>query len=254
MLKETDKYDNTAHFSYSDYKKKVKKGPNKDMTVFVSVFIIGLLIILGFAKILSPNVDVGISDDAEVSETADDDSIDDNSGSVIDDRLKNLQDEDSGKKVGDEDMFSPELDEKVVLPNHKKKTVGQMEAEMADMLKVQKSEQKTAEQQPTKNTQTQQHAQPVVNQPSATVTHTQSAPTPAQIVNAKVVVGYYATEKQAEVAKSIIQDAGLGVSPVVKNLGGYYTLQVGSYTSREKAQQAANNLLKSNFPARVIVE
>ena len=210
MLKETDKYDNTAHFSYSDYKRKVKKGPNKDMTVFVSVFIIGLLII--------------------------------------------LQDEDSGKKVNDEDMFSPELDEKVVLPNHKKKTVGQMEAEMADMLKAQKNEQKTTEQQPTKNAQVQQHAQPVVNHQSAPVTHTQSAPTPAQIVNAKVVVGYYATEKQAEVAKSIIQDAGLGVSPVVKNLGGYYTLQVGSYTSREKAQQAANNLLKSNFPARVIVE
>lgn len=254
MLKETDKYDNTAHFSYSDYKRKVKKGPNKDMTVFVSVFIIGLLIILGFAKILSPNVDVGISDDTEVSATTDDDTIEDNSASVIDDRLKKLQDEDSGKKVNDEDMFSPELDEKVVLPNHKKKTVGQMEAEMADMLKAQKNEQKTTEQQPTKNVQVQQHAQPVVNQQSAPVTHNQSAPTPAQIVNAKVVVGYYATEKQAEVAKSIIQDAGLGVSPVVKNLGGYYTLQVGSYTSREKAQQAANNLLKSNFPARVIVE
>lgn len=254
MLKETDKYDNTAHFSYSDYKRKVKKGPNKDMTVFVSVFIIGLLIILGFAKILSPNVDVGISDDSEVSATTDDDTMEDNSASVIDDRLKKLQDEDSGKKVNDEDMFSPELDEKVVLPNHKKKTVGQMEAEMADMLKVQKNEQKTTEQQPTKNTQVQQHAQPVVNHQSAPVTHTPSAPTPAQIVNAKVVVGYYATEKQAEVAKSIIQDAGLGVSPVVKNLGGYYTLQVGSYTSREKAQQAANNLLKSNFPARVIVE
>ena len=254
MLKETDKYDNTAHFSYSDYKRKVKKGPNKDMTVFVSVFIIGLLIILGFAKILSPNVDVGISDDTEVSATTDDDTMEDNSASVIDDRLKKLQDEDSGKKVNDEDMFSPELDEKVVLPNHKKKTVGQMEAEMADMLKAQKNEQKTTEHQPTKNTQVQQHAQPVVNHQSAPVTHPQSAPTPAQIVNAKVVVGYYATEKQAEVAKSIIQDAGLGVSPVVKNLGGYYTLQVGSYTSREKAQQAANNLLKSNFPARVIVE
>ena len=82
----------------------------------------------------------------------------------------------------------------------------------------------------------------------------QATPQPAQIVNAKVVVGYYATEKQAEVAKSIIQDAGVGVSPVVKNLGGYYTLQVGSYSSREKAQQAANNLLKNNFPARVIVD
>ena len=41
---------------------------------------------------------------------------------------------------------------------------------------------------------------------------------PEQIVNAKVVVGYYASEKQAEVAKSIIQDAGLGVTPLVKNL------------------------------------
>lgn len=39
-------------------------------------------------------------------------------------------------------MFSPELDEKVVLPNHKKKTVGQMEAEMADMLKAQRMNKK----------------------------------------------------------------------------------------------------------------
>ena len=51
-----------------------------------------------------------------------------------------------------------------------------------------------------------------------------------------------------------MQDAGVNTTPVVKNLGGYYTLQVGAYTSREKAQQAANNLLKSNFPARVITE
>ena len=61
----------------------------------------------------------------------------------------------------------------------------------------------------------------------------------------------YTTDKQAEVAKSIIQDAGLGITPVVKNIGGSYTLQVGVYSSREKAQQEVNNLLKSNFPARV---
>ena len=35
-------------------------------------------------------------------------------------------------------------------------------------------------------------------------------------MNAKVVVGYYATEKQAEVAKSIMQDAGVNTTPVVK--------------------------------------
>ena len=56
---------------------------------------------------------------------------------------------------------------------------------------------------------------------------------------------------QAEVAKSIIQDAGLGVSPIVKNIGGSYTLQVGVYSTHERAQQEVNSLLKSNFPARI---
>ena len=54
-------------------------------------------------------------------------------------------------------------------------------------------------------------------------------------MNAKVVVGYYATEKQAEVAKSIMQDAGVNTTPVVKNLEVIILLQVGAYTSREKS-------------------
>lgn len=253
MLKDTNKYENAAHFSYNDYKKKVKKSPNKDMTVFVSVFIIGVLIILGFAKILSPNVDVGITDETEAVASIDD-SSEDSGSSVIDERLKHIQMEDAGKKDGDGDMFSPELDEKVVLPNHNKKTVGQMEAEMADMLNAQKMEQTAAEKSKKVQSMPEQKTVLPVQKAQPQQEHVAPSPAPAQIVNAKVVVGYYATDKQAEVAKTIIQDAGLGVTPIVKNLGGYYTLQVGSYTSREKAQQAANNLLKSNFPARVIVE
>ena len=103
MLKDTDKYETSSHFSYNDYKKKVKKSPNKDMTLFISVFIIGVLIILGFAKILSPNVDVGITSDDEVSSMQDDDNS--SNGSVIDDRLRNLQQEDAGKNSSSEDMF-----------------------------------------------------------------------------------------------------------------------------------------------------
>ena len=209
------------------------------MTLFISVFIVGVLIILGFAKILSPNVDVGITSDDEVASVQDDDNS--SNGSVIDDRLRNLQQEDEGKKSDSEDMFSPELDEKVILPQQKRKTVGQMEAEQNNQPEVEKID-------------SQKNKQSSVTKPVQQAPKPQSAMAPEQIINAKVVVGYYATEKQAEVAKSIIQDAGLGVTPIVKNLGGYYTLQVGSYSSREKAQQAANGLLKSNFPARVIVE
>ncbi len=250
MLKETDKYDSSAHFTYNDYKRKTKKGPNKDLTIFASVFIIGVLIILGFAKILSPNVDVSIMNENEITSS---NIEDENTGSsLIDDKLKRLQMEDEGKKEGDEKIFSPELDEKVVLPKQRRKTVGQMEAEMADLMNSQKEEQKQKEEkaQAKDNKKEQSSSAP---SPSADK-KIQSAPVSAQNVNAKVVVGYYATEKQAEVAKSIIQDAGVSVTPIVKNLGGYYTLQVGSYSSREKAQQAANQLLKSNFPARVIAD
>ena len=252
MLKDTDRYENTSHFTYSDYKRKVKKSPNKDLTIFVSVFIVGVLIILGFAKILSPNVDVAITNENEnVASSAISDDGEETNNSVIDDRLKHIKLEDDGKKVGDNDMFSPELDEKVVLPNHKRKTTGQIEAEMADLMNAQKTEQQ--QKQDAKSQAVDNHKN-AVSAPAPQEKKIQSTPQPAQIVNAKVVVGYYATEKQAEVAKSIIQDAGVGVSPIVKNLGGYYTLQVGSYSSREKAQQAANNLLKNNFPARVIVD
>lgn len=250
MLKDTDKYENTAHFSYGECKRKPKKAPNKDVMVFTSVFFIGVLIILGFAKILSPNVDVEISNNDEIAEVTDDES----STSVIDDRLRRLQLEDAGKREGDEEMFSPELDEKVVLPQQRRKTVGEMEVEMAKLMEAQKLEQQSNEQH--KDTKENQESINHSVQTSHPVEekHIQPTPQPAQIVNARVVVGSYATEKQAEVAKSIIQDAGLSVTPVVKNIGGYYTLQVGAYSTREKAQQAANNLLKSNFPARVVVE
>lgn len=235
MLKNTDQYETSSHFSYNEYRKKVKKSPNRDVMVFASVFIIGLLIILGFAKILSPEVDVAITKESDIM-IADDENL----SSAIDDRLRRLKQEDEGKREGDEEMFSPELDEKVELPTRQRKTVGQLEAE-----RTQQEYQATNEY----TTNTQKESSSIVETRTPTVQNQ-----PEQVVNAKVVVGYYATEKQAEVAKSIIQDAGLSVTPIVKNLGGYYTLQVGSYSSKEKAQQAANSLLKSNFPARVIVE
>ena len=131
MLKDTDKFETSSHFSYNEQpRKKTKKAPNSDIMVFVSVFIIGVLIILGFAKILSPNVDVAISVQDETVSQYDDES---NSSSVaIDERLHRLKLEDEGKKEGDEEMFSPELDEKVILPHQNRKTVGQIEAEKAE--------------------------------------------------------------------------------------------------------------------------
>ena len=229
-----------THFSYDDYRKKVKRsGSYKDITVFLSVLVIGILIFLGFAKIFSPNVDVSIADNEEYA-----DYEDDTPQGSVDERLKHLQAEDENGSGGD-GIFSPELDEKVVLPKQMKKTVGEMEAEMQN-----EKLQQTKAEEPAKEIQKNDKDDKAKTAAAPKTESKSTAPAP-KAGSYRVVVGYYATEKQAEVAKSIIQDAGLGVSPIVKNIGGSYTLQVGVYSTHERAQQEVNNLLKSNFPARI---
>ena len=70
----------------------------------------------------------------------------------------------------------------------------------------------------------------------------------------KVCVGKYATVEQARVAQSILQDSDVGVSSFIKMVNGSYTLQVGSFTERSKAEQLLNELLRNSFPARIIQE
>ncbi len=207
----------STHISYKEYQKKVTKKPNEGIAIFVSVFFILLLLFLGIAKQISPEIDVSIGDDG--SKATQEDELE---KSNIDERLKLLQMEDSNT----DSTFAPELDEKVVVPDKK---------DLAD---------KNAEQ---SITLTEKEANP---KPAET-----ASPAPVvQSTVSKVVVGYYATKEQAEVAKGIISEAGLNINPFVRSIGGAYTIQVGSYSTREKAQSVVNDLLRNNYPARIIAE
>ena len=217
----------TSHISYKEYQKKVTKNPNDGIVIFVSAFFILLLLFLGIAKQISPEVDVSIGDEPSVSDSADEQI----QKSYVDDRLKLLQMEDESK-TSEDSSFAPELDEKVVLPDHNKEAKEKTEP--------------TNEEQPITLPDTEANPKP-----SET-----AAPQPAaaQQVTSKVVVGYYATKEQAEVAKGIITESGMNISPFVRSIGGAYTIQVGSYTTREKAQSVVNDLLRNNYPARIIME
>ena len=215
-----------SHISYKEYQKKVTKKPNEGIIIFVSAFFILLLLFLGIAKQLSPEIDVSIGEDE--NQTATEDVADKTS---VDDRLKLLQQEDEGQKTKD-NTFATELDEKVVLPDQHK-------AEATD---------NTTQEAMTLPAKT-------INSKPVTTTNPTPKPVTTQATNtAKVVVGYYSTREQAEVAKGIIAESGLNISPYVRNIGGAYTIQVGSYATREKAQSIANELLRNNYPARIIME
>ena len=151
-----------------------------------------------------------------------------------------LQMEDKGDaKSGEDEMFASELEEKVVLPTQKNDEQNKEEAK-----KVAQSE-KEATPKPSET------ASPAPRISQTIVQETQQTATPTV---SKVVVGYYSTKEQAEVAKGIIAESGLNISPFVRSIGGAYTIQVGSYSSREKAQTMVNELLRNNYPARIISE
>ncbi|MBQ8168306.1 SPOR domain-containing protein [bacterium] len=221
--KNDEKMEKTSHISYKEYKQKLESKPNEGLILFVSAFFVMLLLFLGVVKQLSPDVDVSIGDNSETT-------VEEFEKGSVDERLRAIQMEDNSSMMSSDETFSPELDEKVRLPKQTRKVIGEPELEEVVTL------------------QNEDH----VTKTDKTV-ESETAPLPST-TNAKVIVGYYATSAQAEVAKSIIMDSGLNIQPFVKNIGGAYTLQVGSFSSREKAQNVANDLLKNNFPARVIVE
>ena len=205
-----------------------------------------LVFFVGAAKKMTPNVDVSIGEDSVA------DAKESGLGvkGFIDNRLKSIQLDDVSniaKKIeeksrssfdeDDEDeYYSKDLEERVKIPVVKK-----VKQEILNSNNEEESEVK--DQAVTKPTSV-----PLVK-PNTTQDSFQATTAPVSI---KVVVGNYNTIEQAKIAQSILQESNLGLTPFIKNIQGAYTLQVGSFNSESKAQVLVNELLRANFPARMI--
>lgn len=247
---------NPEHISYREYKKRLSKNPHQNFVLFISAFFILLLAFLGLAKIMSPDVDIAIGDEPEVTYEQE--------GIVrgnVDDRLKCLQDEDNGIGASVESTLQPELDEKVVIPEKKQESEPlKVHEDLPVVLEHTKPQELPSAQNNENNLQTQPKKVEEIK-PQDDLTQPNAAPVPpasmmpsAAPKTYKVYVGNYASAAQAEVAKGIISESNVGVNPFVKNVNGSYTLQAGSFSSSDKANSVANDLLKNNFPARVVAE
>lgn len=248
----------TSHISYKDYKKMLKSSNKKyGLRLFFWAFCILLLIFLGIAKTMSPDVEITLGDDSSNTETTTMETDEYMPRGEIDDRLRAIQMEDDASPLGS-DNLSVEDGEKVSIPEHNKSEA--VENRLPEELLGQKAVKDVVGhvQSPVEglNRQDTSAHQVQQNHPSQTAAPAPAAaPTPAvPTVTARVIVGNYPTTEQAEVAKGILQEAGLGVTPFVRKMGSGYTLQVASYSSKEKAMSVAESLLNQNFPAKVIVE
>lgn len=232
-----------SHITYKEYKTKLTKNKKQTVTMFVSVFFVLLLIFLGFAKMMSPDVDIAIGDENVATELDANNTEYSRSGNV-DERLKALQEEDDA-------IANPETRTEdgglVKIPKKEDKNVQSVDVEK-EIAMEEEAIKKAHPEEPVATIPT-----PTPTHPTQTTVHnTQSAAT--QTIMARVVVGFYNTQAQASVAKGILQEAGLGVTPHIRPMGSGYTLQVGAYSSKEAANNLANKLLMNNYPARVIID
>ncbi len=243
---------NPEHITYREYKKRLSHKPFQSLVLFISAFFILLLAFLGMAKVMSPDVDIAIGDEPEV--------VYEEEGIIrgnVDDRLKQIQAEDNSVSPAADSSFSPELDEKVKIPE-KKQQDEQLQAQEEEPILLETQKPETVL--PNENTvKAEQPKQPAQAQTPKHALNSEpeipQAPVPVASTKVyKVYVGSYASAEQAEIAKGIISESNIGVNAFVKNLNGSYTLQAGSYSSADKAQNAANDLLRNNFPARVVAE
>jgi cell division septation protein DedD len=87
--------------------------------------------------------------------------------------------------------------------------------------------------------------------PGVSLESTDSAPVPA-VFQAKVVVGNYTTMREAK----LISDALLSYNfdPTLKEIGGSYTLQIGSFSDINRARSLVQELKSHNFDARIVYE
>ncbi len=237
----------TDNMSYKEYQAKIAMKKKQSITMFLSVFAILLIIFLGVAKILSPDVDITLGDESNQA------SIEEDYQGGVDSRLKDLQNEDS-TEAPNPDSLEEEAG-LVKIPKH--------ESGLPDMPVENPS---VRDEDPAIELNSNVQKSNVVD-PNP-ISHTSSPAslqqgitqhTPANQVEPvfqpktyRVYVGMYSNQSQAEVARGILQDSGMGLTPVIKQAAGGYTLQVGAFSKKETAVNLSNRLLNSNYPARVV--
>lgn len=215
--------------SGSGYKKYMKKSAQRRDYSLIQMFVLsffGMLLLFTFLiKSFTPSVDVSIGDYKQEMDM--EDKI-----VSVDDRLNAIQNEDQGRSFDElmkkaEDIQyeqEPERQEVIEEPKDTKKKT-----------KIKKAE---------------------VQQPQpAKVVKTEKSEKPESEMVYKVFIGTYTSAEQAKVAKDIIQESNLNITPIVKCIGSNnYTLQVGIFKNKSGADALLTAIKQNHLPGRIVQE
>jgi cell division protein FtsN len=235
---------NPKDMSYKDYQQKMIRNKKQTMMTFASVFLILLIALLGIMKMMSPDVDISLGDNAQQN------IEEETSSDGIDSRLRRLQEEDAMASNSNE--VTSEEAGLVKIPQREDNSINALHD--TNPVDTNINGVNSASGSANNPHPIDSNAAPTSIQHQQVTVQPVQTPAVPQPKTYRVYVGMYATKAQAEVARGILQDAGLGLTPNIKQAAGGYTLQVGAYSQKESAQNLSNRLLINNYPARVVAE
>ncbi len=237
----------------SDRKKKSQQ--NKLVFIFLSTFFITLITLIYLATAFTPKIDIEVNDtqaQAEQIPQDDENMVAEVEYKSIDSRLKDIQLDDKYLIQTDQQETSDiianlkKMKEEAIAKQIKNEdapsaeSIGEIQAPSFDVIKLEPPKLAT----PQYSTQQKTLS---VSQPVKKVSTTTTKMT-------KVYVGKYADFEQAALVQDALVKSSLVSAPFIKNLNGYYVVQVGSFSNMEAAQNVAELLISNGYSAKMVLE
>lgn len=232
--------------------RKKKTQQNKLLFIFLSTFFITLITLIYLATAFTPKIDIEISDEKQIEQqipTDDENMVAEVEYKSIDSRLKDIQ--------LDDKYTQAEHTTSDIVENLKK----MKEETIAKQMKIADSAQNEFSTSSIQQNQdyikldmpklaTPQHPKSYVETQTQAIKKTVQPPTKLT----KVYVGSYREFDQAAIVQESLVKSSLVSSPFIKNLNGYYVIQVGSFSNQEAAQNVAELLISNGYSAKMVLE
>lgn len=209
------------------------------LLLFFVTFVIVVIVATMFFKSIFANVDVNIGENpvASMNQRSDEEDDDLNIRAQIDQRLKMIQNEEEMPGVSERGY---ETDEEIVERLRRDETKNRENRDKKEENQIENTE---------KQNDSENHKFVM-----DTVLIPPEAPKTTSNIISKIYIGQYSDMQRAVEMQANILNSGINVTPIIKEVNGYYTIQAGAFANYDSAKALVEQLNNEGFSAKIVRE
>ncbi|MBQ7450468.1 SPOR domain-containing protein [bacterium] len=207
----------------------------KLVLIFMTTFVVVVIFASIFFRGIFSNADVNIGENPVASMNQREDEENElNIRAQIDQRLKMIQNEEEMPGVSERGY---ETDEEIVERLRRDESKN----------KYSEDDSKTEEKETVEHKQVMEPVSIPIETPKTDLNTTSNTVS-------KIYIGQYSDMQKAVEMQANILNSGLNITPIVREVNGYYTLQVGVFANYESAKAVADQINNAGFSAKIVRE